>query len=173
MRLKKKMIAGIMAAAMACVTVAPAYAGVFDTAKKAETEAKTAYVFTYKETDITVGMEAAPVLKALGKASKTFEQQSCAYQGMDKVYTYAGIEVSTYPVGGKECISNVYFLDKTVKTQEGIGFGSTFDEMVKAYGKGYKDETGGVYSYTLGKTILRFWVTNQKIDGIEYQVVSD
>ena len=78
-----------------------------------ETAEEKDYNFVYDKTTIALGAEAAPVLQALGTPEKTFEQDSCAYQGKDKVYTYKGFEVSTYPVNGKECIASVYFLDNT------------------------------------------------------------
>lgn len=169
---KNKRIAAVLAAVSVCVMMAsPVYAWPWSSEKATATTdaAKTEFAFTYKETEIRLNTEAAPVLAALGTADKTFEQQSCAYQGMDRIYTYAGIELGTYPVKGKEMISSIYFTDKSVSTQEGIHYGSTYDEMVKAYGKGYTEEFG-VYRYVLGTTELSIYTTNKVVDGIEYQI---
>lgn len=169
----KRMMAGVLAAGLMMTVSMPVYAGIFGnkkstTATEAATE-KTEYALTYKETEIHLNKEAAPILKALGKYESCFEQQSCAYQGMDKIYTYPGIELGTYPVNGKEHISSIYFIDDTVSTQEGIKLGSTYDEMVKAYGKEYTEEFG-VYRYVLGKTELSIYTTNKVVDAIEYQI---
>ncbi len=61
---------------------------------------------------------------------------------------------------------SVYILDKSVLTPEGIGIGSTAQDVLKAYGEA-KDELG-VYRYTKGKTILTVFTTNGVVDAIEY-----
>lgn len=137
----------------------------------AQKEKAAAYSFKAGATTITVGENAKDVLSALGKADKTFEQDSCAYQGKDKVYTYKGYELSTYPVKGVDKIASVYFLDKTVATPEGIRIGSSKEEALKAYGNNYK-ELAGVYRYVSGETELDIYTTNNVVDGIEYLVVT-
>lgn len=163
---------GIAAICMAVMTASPAavvWGKTAPTAAAAET--KTAYAFKSGETVMSLNQEAAPVIKALGAYKKCFEQQSCAYQGMDKIYTYSGFELGTYPVKGKDCISSIYFTDSTVSTQEGIKIGSTYDDMIKAYGDGYKEEYG-VYRYTLGDSELSIYTTKKIVDAIEYQVIT-
>lgn len=163
---------GMAALCMTVMTVQPAAAAWGKAAPTAAvTETKTSYAFTFGETVMNLNQEAAPVIKALGAYKKCFEQQSCAYQGMDKIYTYEGFELGTYPVKGKDCISSIYFTDSTVSTQEGIKIGSTYDEMVKAYGDGYKEEFG-VYRYTLGETELSVYTTKKIVDAIEYQIIT-
>lgn len=162
----------VLAAGVILSVSIPAEAGAFKNQKtqaEAAKETKTEYALTYQETEIHLNVEAAPILKSLGQYSKCFEQQSCAYQGMDKIYTYPGIELATYPVNGKEYISSIYFTDKTVSTQEGITLGSTYNDMVRAYGNGYTEEFE-VYRYILGPTEISFYTTNKVIDAIEYQI---
>jgi len=132
---------------------------------------ETVYDFISGTTRVSMGAEAAPVLKALGTPKKTFEQDSCAYQGKDKVYTYDGFEVSTYPVKGKETIASVYFLDDTAATPEGIKIGSKKQDVVNAYGNDYKEEFG-VYRYTSGQTELVIYTTNGVVDAVEYLVIA-
>jgi len=129
------------------------------------------YDFVSGTTTISMGTEAAPVLNALGKAEKTFEQDSCAYQGKDKVYTYKGFEVSTYPVKNKETIASVYFLDDTVATPEGIRIGSRKQDIVDAYGT-CSDVQFGAYHYKAGSTELVIYTTNDIVDAVEYLVIA-
>jgi hypothetical protein len=82
--------------------------------------------------------EAIPVIEGLGQPAGYFEAPSCAYQGIDKTYTYAAFELITYPLGGKDFIQDIYFLDGTVYTEEGIHIGSTKAEVVAAYDGGIK-----------------------------------
>lgn len=174
---KKYLVMAAVAASIAAVPVT-AYGGIFKSTKNAKTEtAKTetvTYEFKSGETVIAMGAEAADVIKALGKTSKpVFEQDSCAYQGKDKVYTYAGFEMSTYPVNKKECIASIYLLDDSVETPEGIKIGSKVKDVVKAYGKEYdkQEEKFGTYVYKAGTTELRIYTTKDVVDGIEYLVV--
>lgn len=132
--------------------------------------AEAAYVFKTEKAEIAVGAEAAPILKALGTPKSTFEQDSCAYQGKDKVYSYDGFDICTYPVKGKDYISAVYLMDNTAATPEGLKIGSTKQDMINAYGSGYTEEFG-VYRYTAGDTQLSIYTTNQVVDSIEYLVI--
>lgn len=168
-----KMLTGAVVMGVVMATTIPSYAFLGTKKVTAETTAantvKTEYTLLYNGTEIKLDVDAAPVLKALGAYAKCFEQQSCAYQGMDKVYTYPGIELGTYPVDRKEHVSSIYFIDKSVETTEGIKLGSTYNEMVKAYGHEYQEEFG-VYRYILGNTEIIFYTTNKVIDAIEYQI---
>lgn len=131
----------------------------------------TGYAFTVNDTRIVINQDASDALSKLGKAKKVFEQDSCAYQGKDKVYSYDGFEISTYPVGKKEYVSSVYILDDTAQTEEGIKIGSGSKEVIKAYGKNYKLEND-VYRYSKDGVEICFYMTNSKVDAIEYLVAS-
>lgn len=163
------------AAVMLMVAAAPmtSYAwGLKSSAKETTAAAaETKYDFVSGTTTISMGTEAAPVLKDLGKAEKTFEQDSCAYQGKDKVYTYKGFELSTYPVKSKETIASVYFLDDTVATPEGIKLGSKKQDIINAYGA-CSDVQFGVYHYKAGETELVIYTTNDIVDAVEYLVIA-
>lgn len=164
-------MAVLLAVGIALSAAVPAQAGLFDWFKSSsETkEEKTAYAFVSNGTTILLDTEAAPVLKALGTPQQTFEQDSCAYQGKDKVYTYAGFQVGVYPVNGVDKISFVYLLDDTVSTPEGIKVGSSVDQVIQAYGKEYTEQFG-TYRYTLGNTELSIYTMNKVVDAVEYQI---
>lgn len=164
----------LTAGLVASMAAAPMTSYGFPWSATAETKAEetSSYNFVSGTVTITMGAEAAPILNALGTPEKTFEQDSCAYQGKDKVYTYKGFEVSTYPVGGKECISSVYLLDATAVTAEGIKIGSKEDDVKKAYKDKYKEEFG-VYRMSDAKTQLNVYTTKGVVDAIEYIVIAD
>lgn len=92
------------------------------------------YVFQVNGTEIAMHADAEPVLAALGDAKNYFESASCAFEGMDKEYTYNGFIVRTYPQGDKDCIASVDLLDDTVETAEGIAIGSSLQDVAAAYG---------------------------------------
>ena len=166
-----------MAGIATAVAVMPitAYGGILKGSQSETVSAgKVAYEFKSGDTMITMGAESKDVIKALGNPVKpVFEQESCAYQGKDKVYTYEGFELSTYPADGKEYISSVYIPDKSsIATPEGIKIGSTAKEVVDIYGKEYDKEEAkfGTYCYTSDSAVLKIYTAKDKVDSIEYLI---
>ena len=76
-----------------------------------------------------------PVADKLGKPTKYFESQSCAYQGLDKVYTYGGVIIRTYPENDVDYVLNIELKDDSVSTVEGIGIGDAKAKVKEAYGE--------------------------------------
>lgn len=138
-------------------------------AQPQESAANTVYAFSAAGIEILVGSEADPVVEKLGAPQKTFEQDSCAYQGKDIVYTYPGFELSVFPDGGKNRIADIYIPEgSSVTTPEGIAPGAAKDAFIKAYGNDYT-EKWGVYRYKKGDTELIFFTKGDKVEAIEYQ----
>lgn len=162
----------IMALGVAAVLASAPQTAMAAVKTTATSTANTGYAFTVKDTRVVINQDASAALAKLGKAKSVFEQNSCAYQGKDKVYSYDGFEISTYPVGKKEYVSSVYILDGTVQTEEGIKIGSGSKDVIKAYGKDYKFEND-VYRYTKDGVEICFYMTNSKVDAIEYLVASN
>ena len=139
--------------------------GADDAASKGEQ--KEGYEFVGNGVTIPMNVEAEPIIKALGDSQSYFEAASCAFQGLDKMYTYAGFEVDTYPNDGVDYISSVDIKDDTVSTLEGISIGSTFDEVKAAYGEDYT-ESSGAYTYIKGDSRLTFIIKDDAVDAITY-----
>lgn len=114
-----------------------------------------------------VDMDAASVIEGLGKPDSYFEAPSCAFQGIDKMYTYSHFEIDTYPDGDKDKISMILFLDDLVSTSEGICIGMSKEDMEKAYGTDY-EVSNGFYRYTKDNMKLSFIIKNGEITSIEY-----
>ncbi len=125
------------------------------------------YVMEYEGTTIWMDMEASAVLTALGDPDKYFEAASCAFEGLEKQYTYAGIEIDTYEVNGKDYVSSVYFRDDLVSTPEGVSLYMTKADMIKAYGENYTEEFGMLVYKKEGMT-LSFILKNDEIISIVY-----
>ena len=135
-------------------------------AETAAPPAASGYDFVYNGTVIAMGTA------ALGEPESTFEQDSCAYQGKDIVYSYPGFELSTYPLDGTETIASVYFLDDTVATAEGIRIGSSDADVTAAYAGRYEVEFD-VYRMADDKTELIIYVTDHAVDAVEYLTLTD
>lgn len=125
------------------------------------------YVFNYYGTKIAISDEAAPIISAIGEPLNYFEAPSCAFEGIDKTYTYVDVVIITYPDGSTDRISTIRLTADTVSTAEGIAIGSTLDDIVAAYGDGYVQDVNS-YTYTDGGTKLMFVLENDAVSSITY-----
>lgn len=126
------------------------------------------YAFTYDGTVIGMDMDAAPVVEQLGEPDSYFEAPSCAFEGIDKVYTYGSFELDTYPTDNKDYVSSVVFKDDTITTTEGVGIGDPEDKVVEAYGSGWTEEDG-MRVYEKDGMKLCFILENDTVASIEYR----
>lgn len=142
-----------------------------ETADGAAGDADT-FIFEYEGVQMAVNQEAADVLEVLGEPVSYFEAASCAFEGLDKMYTYSSFEVDTYPEGDTDYISCIYFLDDMVETQEGVCLYMTQADMEEAYGTDY-EEVSGAFVYSKGNGQLSFIIENDEIVAIEYKTKVD
>lgn len=140
------------------------------TTDTASQEAEDGYSFEMNGVTVPVNVDFAPIYEKLGKETQYYEAASCAFQGLDKMYTYNGFEISTYPNGDKDYISSVYFLDDSVTTKEGIYLGADLGEVIAAYGEDFTEESGE-YTYTLGQTKLAFIIEDDSVASITYKAI--
>lgn len=125
------------------------------------------YVFESNGVKFGPDMDAAKVVEALGGEPKYFEAASCAFEGLDKIYTYEHFEIDTYPDQGKDKISLILIKDDLVSTPEGISIGKTLDDVVAAYGESYKND-GNMYVYAKGSMTVSFLIENDTVTSIQY-----
>lgn len=126
------------------------------------------YVFTFGGTTVEMDAEAAAVIEKLGEPLSYFEAPSCAFEGLDKIYTYNGFEIDTYPVGDVDYISSVIFKDDSVMTTEGICIGDTMEKLEQAYGSDSTREDG-VVVYGRDEMKLCFILQEDEIISVEYR----
>lgn len=139
--------------------------------KKDQPSSKDVYVFQSGEVTIAMNEEAKPILEKLGKADKTFESKSCAFEGLDKEYTYPGFILKTYPDGKKDFVASVTLFDDTVETKEGIAIGASKEDVIKAYGKCEDSDT--VCEYAKENVKLLFILTDGMVSSIQYIALVD
>lgn len=102
--------------------------------------------FKLKDVDFTVKDDMAPIAEKLGEPTKYFESESCAYQGLDKVYTYGSVVIRTYPENDKDYVLNVELKDDSVSTVEGVSIGDNRDKVKQTYGEPEKStDTSDVF----------------------------
>ncbi len=125
------------------------------------------YTFTSGNTKIAIDADAAPILTALGAWRDYAESASCAFVGLDKIYTYAGFEIQTYPMGEKDFVYMIILQDDTVATEKGVRIGDTKDAVIAAYGTPDKD-TDTALTYNGEGMYLQFLLRDGAVTSIQY-----
>lgn len=131
------------------------------------TEEANEYLLTYKDAAIKMHAEIKPITDALGEPDFYFEAESCAFQGMDKTYTYGGFEIHTYEANGNDYVASILFINDTQATDEKVALFDKIEDVKKAYGEKF-EESLGLYTYTLGESKVTFLVENDEISSIEF-----
>lgn len=88
---------------------------------------------------IELGTDINEVIEQLGEPDDYVQARSCLHEGDDKIYTYGGIVIYTYPQGKKDIVYIVEYTGEE-KTPAGIGLGSTMVDLEKAYGNKYVED---------------------------------
>lgn len=104
---------------------------------------------------LSMDQDFAPALALLGEPLGYFESESCAFQGLDKVYTYPSFIISTYPQDGLDRILSIYLMDDMVTTAEGAYIGMHLDEVSALYGEPTSTAEQSV-TYEKGSCALAF-----------------
>lgn len=100
-------------------------------------EEKTALSLSIQGQTVKGDANVADYLKAFGDGYTYSEAISCAYDGMDKIYSYPGFNIYTYPKDDADYVLEVELTDDTYATSDGIKVGMSKDEVIKAYGNAY------------------------------------
>ena len=141
-------------------------AGSNDTVK-----ADNGYKFTYKDTQISLSGEMAPVAQKLGEPDKYFESESCAFQGLDKVYTYGGVVIRTYPEKDIDYVLSIELKDDLTATEEGISIGDSSEKVTETYGEP-DEKTDTSLIYNKGNSKLSFILESDKtVSSITYTAI--
>ncbi len=126
------------------------------------------YIFKFKGVEIAVDADLAPIVAALGEPTDYYDSDSCAFQGKDKVWTYGGVILRSYPEGDKDLLLSVDIMDDSVSTPEGIYVGSSTDDVTAKYGAP-TSETDASLSYVKGGCTLSFFTRDGKVATIAYR----
>lgn len=126
----------------------------------------TPYLFETGGTVITVNKNMADVLADLGEPQSYFEAASCAFDGLDKTYTYTGFVITTRPEGDTDMVNSILLTDDSVTTPEGLYIGCLASDVTAVYGE--CNATEGVLSCVKGDSELNFVLEGDKVISIEY-----
>lgn len=128
--------------------------------------------------EYAINQKVAPLLKALGRQYHITQAQSCAYDGYDKVFSYAydrkngSCYISTVPLlNGEDTICEVTiknYIDKDLESSKGIKFGDSRSDVEKAYGKFYTEEVVDAMEDTDPYIRMIYWAGEPNQPGVPY-----
>ncbi len=131
------------------------------------TRNKPVYTFTSGTTKIAIDADVAPILASLGAWRDYAESASCAFEGLDKIYTYAGFEIQTYPMGEKDFVYMIILQDDTVATEKGVRIGDSKDAVIAVY-RIPDDQTDNSLTYNGEGMYLQFIMRDDIVTSIQY-----
>lgn len=164
----KRSIVYMVCAVLCCALLAGCGgSGDSKAADTADTAPASKYTLLFKDTEVAVNGDMEPLAEKLGEPTDYFESESCAFQGLDKVYTYGSVIIRTYPKDGKDYVLSVELKDDAVTTREGVYIGQSRDDVAAAYGEP-SQETGSALKYIDGDCTLTFILTDGAVTDITY-----
>lgn len=118
----------------------------------------------YPDKDVTVLPE------GLSEPDSVFESESCAAQGIAKLYAWRDFEVLTYPDKTRDKIQYIYLKTDAVQTMEGADLSTPREKIEAVYGKGAEgsDETKLVYPCGTMRLVFVFGEDDYPVS-IEYR----
>ena len=161
----KKKMAALLALVMVLSLVLCSCGGGGESNNREKNTGSLDYYFQVKDVKVEMKADAEAVLKALGSYKSSYEAPSCAFDGMDKIYSYGAYDILTYTADGKDFISGVVLRDDTVETPEGIAIGSKLEDVKKKYNAKEEGSSINVYSENCRLLII---FDNGVVSSIQY-----
>ncbi len=91
---------------------------------------------SYRGLELTVGMAADDAIAQLGDDYTVTEAESCAGQGMDRMYTYPSLRLYVFaPMSGAAVVSSVSYIDDGVQSAQGVRIGCSVQDVIAAMGQ--------------------------------------
>lgn len=131
-----------------------------------QTDGEKSLSLEYRGVALTVGMPESEALAALGDDYTLNESESCAGQGLDRMYTYPSLRLYVFaPADGTAKVTSVSYTDDGAITADGLCIGCTAEQVVAA--RGEPDEQGDTrLCYESGGAVLTFTVRDGRVSGI-------
>lgn len=97
-------------------------------------------MFTVSQQSFTVREDVAPLLAALGPEESVSTSPSLLFEGEDKVYTYPGVTLCTYPDGAVDRIDEIILTDDRYRTARNARVGDSRQRILELYGTPASEE---------------------------------
>lgn len=161
----KKIIIAVIVALVVIVGCVFLFSGNGDDVKTSKSNKKETFGLKYENVDITPGVNFKK--DKIKKEAEITVVPSCAIDGNDNNYKYDNIEITTNDYGDKEVVYSVYFLNDSVKTNEGVKIGDSKDDVKKAY-PDVDDSVSATYTYDKDGVRVMFHMEDDVVKSIEY-----
>lgn len=125
------------------------------------------FVLTLPGGIITFDQNITQATALLGEDYQYAEAISCAYDGLDKTFSYDGIEIITYPDGEQDFVNEIILTSGGYSTSRGTCVGDSLSELTAAYGPDYK-ASGALVEYELGTSVLSFTIKDDVVVTIDF-----
>ena len=123
------------------------------------------FALTLRGTVVNLNQNMTEVISALGEPLGVHESPSCAFDGYDRIFMFPGVQIHTFPQGDQDFVHIISIMDDSITTPGGIFLGSSWDNVLAAYGDDYEHEHRK-FTFTRGNTALSFFVD----DGTVYEI---
>jgi len=130
------------------------------------------FALVYNGVTIQMDQDMDYLLPLLGEPLGVFEAPSCAFDGIDRIFGFAGIQIHTYPDGDLDRVHTISFLNDSITTVEGITLGNSWEDVLAAYGSDYEQDIT-MFTYTINRTTLSFFVEGDMVIGVIYGLIMD
>ena len=159
----KKIFAVFFVMTIACLALFGCGSDVGETAGTNQTSSIGKTSVKVSELIISLNDEMESIRELLGEPLDYAESKSCMYDGYDKIYTYADVEIITYPMNEKEYISSINALTDNVLSGSDIQIGSSADAIVEKYGAENLIMSNVYYIYETDEYGYSFYVGDDSI----------
>jgi len=132
----------------------------------------TEFVFLFGGVPIHMDQDIEELLTQLGEPLGVFEAPSCAFDGIDRIFGFPGMQIHTYPLEDSDLVHTISIRDDSVTTMGGIYLGSSWDDVIMAYGSDYEQDIT-MFTFTRGQTTLSFFLEDDMVIGITYGLIMD
>lgn len=117
--------------------------------------------------------EADVVISRLGEPQSTFEADSCAYQGKDYYYYFAGYELTVNEVEGVRRVTAISLVDDTIKAEFPaglLGIGDTEETLLEVLGGESGQE---YYEYSDGVLMVQVQLTEGCVTALVFRSATE
>ena len=133
-------------------------------------EAEAAFALDYYGFTIQMDQNMEEVLGALSEPLGIFEAPSCAFEGIDRIYRFPGMQIHTYPLGEEDFVHTISIRDDSIFIHGDIYMGNSWEDVTAVYGDGYEQDVD-MFTYTRGSTTLSFLVEEGNVTAITFGLI--
>ena len=126
----------------------------------------------YNGFTIQMDQNITEVLAALGEPLGIFEAPSCAFDGIDRIFRFPGMQIHTYPLGEEDFVHTISIRDDSILLDGDLYLGNSWEDFSAMYGDGYVQDVD-MFTYTKQSTTLSFLVEEGNVTAITYGLIME